>query len=57
MEALRYCLLIGDENVYCNHENCDYCREILEHHEPSDDEIEAEMERKMAEAEAMADNL
>ena len=49
------------ENRTCG--SCGYCKEIesqeayLEDYEPSDAEIEAEIERKMAEAEAMADNL
>lgn len=49
------------ENRTCG--SCGYCKEIesqeayLGEYEPTDAEIEAEIERKMAEAEAMADNL
>lgn len=58
MKKFEYCLLAGMDEHSCR--NCDscYCKFIDEHgHEPTDAEIEADIERQMAEAEAMADNL
>ncbi len=53
-----YCYLSNIKEQICKRCNNCYCRFIDEHgQEPTDDEIEAEMERQMAEAEAMADNL
>ena len=53
-----YCLLDGMEEHFCR--GCDscYCKFIDEHgQEPTDAEIEEEIDRQMAEAEAMADSL
>ena len=53
-----YCCLAGIDHHIC--QKCDscYCKFIDEHgHEPTDAEIEAEMEHQMAEAEARADEL
>lgn len=49
----------GNRCIYTEHRICDscgYCKKV-EPYEPSDAEIEAEIERQIAEAEAMADNL
>lgn len=46
------CILV--EHKLCN--SCGYCK-LADQFEPSDAEIEAEIERQMAEAEAMANNL
>ena len=49
----------GYRCIYTEHRACDscgYCKKV-EPYEPSDAEIEAEIERQLAEAEAMADNL
>ena len=62
MEAYQMhmeCTIIEDRTCV----SCGYCKEIesqeayLEDYEPSDAEIEAEIERQIAEAEAMVDNL
>ena len=57
-KTARYCLMSEFEDHICHKCGSCYCKFIEEHgQEPTDDEIEAEMERQMAEAEAMADNL
>lgn len=53
-----YCCLANlDEHICRRCDSC-YCKFIDEHgHEPTDTEIEEEIDRQIAEAEAMADNL
>ena len=58
MNKNNYCLLNGMEEHFCRRCDSCYCKFIDEHgHEPTDEEIEADIERQMAEAEAMVDNL
>lgn len=53
-----YCCLVGIDHHICRRCDSCYCKFIDEHgQEPTDEEIEAEIERQIAEAEAMADNL
>ena len=57
METLYYCLLLDRENYQCSHMDCEHCSQIIEYQEPTDAEIEKEIERKIAEEEAEMDNL
>lgn len=58
MNKKNYCLLYGMEEHFCRRCDSCYCKFVDEYgHEPTDAEIEEEIDRQMAEAEAMADNL
>ena len=58
MNKNNYCLLDGMEEHICRRCDACYCKFIDEHgQEPTDEEIEAEIERQIAEAEARSDSL
>lgn len=53
-----YCLLEGIDHHICRRCDSCYCKFIDEHgQEPTDAEIEAEIERQLAEAETIIDNM
>ncbi len=53
-----YCCLANIDEHICRRCDSGYCKFIDEHgQEPTDAEIEAEIEHQMAEAETMIDNM